>query len=252
MSKYKEDFIAETINFYKKHLQLIRDFKLSINDKDLPHQNIIPFCTYSPWIDDSEFIDAYESIKEYTLVDVYRCYELWNYVKKNSKFHGDIIEVGVWRGGTGCLLAKASQLYSSGIVYLADTFTGVVKASDKDPIYKGGEHSDATIENVNELIGKLNLDNVQILKGIFPEEINFDKIHVNPGISLCHIDVDTYQSGKDIFNYVWKFIVKGGAVIFDDYGIWGCEGITKLCNEIDVPNGCFIYNLNGHAIFIKV
>lgn len=99
----------------------------------------------------------------------------------------------------------------------------------------------------------MNIKNFRILVGIFPDEINFEKNLIeNIKIKLCHIDVDTYASAKDILQYIWPKIVKGGAVFFDDYGFWGCEGITKLCNELKLEDSIFIHNINGHAIFIKL
>lgn len=248
--KYNEDFINELVSLYKKELAIIRDLKLSVNEAGISHHHILSYSTYSPWHDDDEFKTTYSLIKENTLVDIYRCYELWNFIQRNRQLQGNILEVGVWRGGTGCLLGKAAQLYSNSKVFLADTFTGVVKASRADTIYKGGEHSDTSIDIVKELVNKLQLNNIEILKGIFPDEVNFDKIEL-PRIKLCHIDVDTYSSAKGVFDYIWPFMVKGGAVIFDDYGFWGCEGVTKLCNEYVLNDAIFIHNINGHAVFIK-
>jgi O-methyltransferase len=247
--KYKEDFVSEIVSFYKNQLALIRNIKLSKNITNVTHQHIISYSTYSPWYDDEIFLKTYNAIKKNTLVDIYRCFELWTFIKRNARIQGDILEVGVWRGGTGCLMAKAVQQFSGGNVFLADTFSGVVKASDADTVYQGGEHADTSIEIVETLIQELALDNVKILKGIFPDQIKFDP---QPPIRLCHIDVDTYSSAKDIFNYIWPHITKGGAVIFDDYGFWGCEGITRLCNEILLPDATFIHNINGHCIFIKI
>jgi len=66
---------------------------------------------------------------------------------------GDILEVGVWRGGTGVLLAARSQSAGSAkAVYLCDTFAGVVKASELDGAYRGGEHSDTSPDVVRRLI----------------------------------------------------------------------------------------------------
>jgi O-methyltransferase len=250
--KYREDFLNETVALYKKQLELIRNMRLSKNVENITHQHIVPFSTYSPWYDDKEFIEVFNVIKENTLVDTYRCYELWDFIKRNLQMQGDVLEVGVWRGGTGCLIAKAIKNFSKGKVYLADTFSGIVKASKDDTSYKGGEHSDTSVEIVKELVKKLNLDNVEILQGIFPDEINFSVNKEVVKIKLCHIDVDTYSSAKDVFEYIWPNIVKGGAVIFDDYGFWGCEGVTKLCNEISLPEATFIHNVNGHGIFIKI
>mgnify|MGYP001548249690 FL=1 len=251
MPTYREDFIIETISLYKKQLTLIREFKLSKNNEEISHQHIVPFSTYSPWLDDNEFIEIYNKIKNNTIVDIYRCFELWNFIKRNKHLKGDIIEVGVWRGGTGCVMAKSAQLFSPCKTYLADTFKGVVKAGEKDTIYKGGEHSDTSIAIVTELLKELDIPNTELLVGIFPNQVSIPESKTGSLIKLCHIDVDTYESAKEIFVNIWPNITKGGAVIFDDYGFWGYEGITTLCNEISVNDGVFIHNLNGHGIFIK-
>ena len=251
MPEYKEDFIIEAVSLYKKQLALIREFKLSKNNENISHQNIVSYSTYSPWLDDKEFVGTYNKIKNNTLVDIYRCFELWNFIKRNKHLEGDILEVGVWRGGTGCIMAKSAQLFSPCKIYLADTFKGVVKAGEKDTIYKGGEHSDTSVSIVKDLLKELKISNTELLIGIFPGEVFLPKSPKKSLIKLCHIDVDTYQSAKEIFINIWPNITKGGAVVFDDYGFWGCEGITTLCNEISVSDGIFIHNLNGHGIFIK-
>ena len=48
-----------------------------------------------------------KQIKQNTLVDVYRCYELWSLAVRCAELPGDTLEVGTWRGGTGALLAAA-------------------------------------------------------------------------------------------------------------------------------------------------
>lgn len=70
-------------------------------------------------------MSAYATIKDFTLVDRERCYELWDLAKQSININGVILKVGVWRGGTGCLLAMAAP---TKLVYLSDTFDGVVKA----------------------------------------------------------------------------------------------------------------------------
>ena len=54
-------------------------------------------------------------------------------------------------------------------VHLCDTFKGVVKAGPRDTVYLV-EHSDTNQGAVLRLIRSLNLDQVNILQGIFPEE----------------------------------------------------------------------------------
>jgi hypothetical protein len=41
-------------------------------------------------------------------------------------------------------------------------------------------------------------------------------------------------------------------VVFDDYGMRGTEGVQRFVNEWRGREDLtFLYNLNGHAIFIK-
>ncbi len=46
-----------------------------------------------------------DAVRRNTLVDVWRCYELWSLVGELRDVPGAILEVGVWRGGTGALMA---------------------------------------------------------------------------------------------------------------------------------------------------
>ncbi|MEO8567953.1 MAG: TylF/MycF/NovP-related O-methyltransferase [Ginsengibacter sp.] len=236
-----------SIKNYHFYLQKWKDRSSSYRYR---HFYNLPKATYSPWLQDKEFMAIYEISKHNTLVDIYRCYELWNLIKQTNKLKGDVIEVGVYKGGTGSLLASAVSKEAT--VFLCDTFSGVVKAGAKDNRYIGGEHADTSTEIVTGLFNKLNLSNFSILKGIFPEEsalpIESKKFR------FCHIDVDVYQSAKDIFDWVWQRMEKGGVVVFDDYGFAACEGITDLVNNELAPRKDLImlHNLNGHAVLIKI
>lgn len=216
-----------------------------------PHHT---YATYSPWNVDEEFSESYEMMKEHTLVDVYRCYELWKLVEQTSKLEeGSIMEVGVWRGGTGALLAKSAAVHGiKDKVYLCDTFTGVVKTGDQDSAYSDGEHSDATREVVEKLVFEdFKLNNVEILEGIFPEDTGGEVEDIR--FRLCHIDVDVYQSSKDTVDWIWDRLVPNGIIVFDDYGYIRTDGITRHVNEMMADRDKMIfYNLNGHAVIVKL
>jgi len=212
---------------------------------------IMSWATYSPWLLDKEFQSCYATIKDYTLVDLYRCYELWHLLSQVSHLPGDILEVGTWRGGTGGLLGtRAKCLKMDCKVFLCDTFTGVVKTSDMDASYSGGEHADTSLPIVQELVKKLQIDNINILQGIFPES-TADQIE-DRKFRFCHIDVDVYQSGKDILEWAWARMDIGGIVVFDDFGFASTTGIMKLVHEMETRSDLVcVQNLNGHAVFIK-
>jgi O-methyltransferase len=216
----------------------------------------IPNANYSPWNGDEKFLEIFKKIKNNTLVDIYRCYELWQLVEQTQKINNNagVLEIGVWRGGTAAIMGqKLSDLESNSNLYLADTFEGVVKTSDKDKYYTGGEHKDTSQQIVEDLLSNtVKYKNYKILKGIFPDDTQ-DKINSAEVFGLCHIDVDVYDSAKDIITWVWNKLIIGGIIVFDDYGFHTCTGITKLVNEQrDLKDRIILHNLNGHAIMVKI
>jgi len=231
--------------------QQIRDFPISTQAK-ARHSVVFPYATYSPWLEDPLFLGFFNIAQPYTMVDHYRCFELWKLTQQTTALGGDVLEVGVWRGGTGCLMAASARMaISSAQIILCDTFTGVVKASNMDSQYVGGEHSDASPEQVKELVARLSIDNILILQGIFPEETG-DKV-ADRRFSLCHIDVDVYESARGVFDWVWPRLLIGGGVVFDDYGARYTDGVTRFVNErYGKPGSLTLHNLNGHAVMVKL
>jgi O-methyltransferase len=210
-----------------------------------------PNATLAPWLTDKEFMKGFEIAQHNTLVDIYRMYELWSLVQETAKIGGDIVEIGVWRGGTGCMMAKKESLLGgTGTVYLCDTFQGVVKASAEDSDYKGGEHRDTDVSTVEALARSLGVSNTRTLVGIFPDEsgaaLRSDRVR------LLHIDVDVYQSARDCVEYLWSRMPSGAITVFDDYGFVGCEGVTRCVDEFRARTDMiYVHNINGHALLIK-
>ncbi len=220
----------------------------SFQNSPYQHHRILPFATLAPWLTDQGFKYAFEKAKDYTLVDLYRAHELWTLARQITSVPGDVLEVGVWRGGTGAILASACRGMDK-TVYLADTFEGVVKAGENDTSYKGGEHADTSLEIVRGLIDSLKLNNVELLQGVFPDD-TADRIRGK--IAFLHCDVDVYTSSRDVVQWCLPRLSVGSVLVFDDYGFFGCEGVTKFCDELGRnADFRFIHNLNGHAIFVK-
>jgi O-methyltransferase len=72
-------------------------------------------------------------------------------------------------------------------------------------------------------------------------------------IAFCHIDVDAYASAKDCFHFVWPRMIEGAVLVFDDYGSVTTSGMAKLVDDLmGSVGGMWQYNLNGHAIAIKL
>jgi hypothetical protein len=127
-------FVLNRNGFYRSH-PLLR------NIGGLTYAQVSPVATYSPWLSDADFLAAMKYVRPNTLVDDLRCWELWQLVPQILHLPGALLEVGVWRGGTGAILAKRAA-GSGKPVYLCDTFEGVVKVTAQDSSYHGGEHAD--------------------------------------------------------------------------------------------------------------
>lgn len=205
-----------------------------------------PVANYRPWDVDEGFQRIYRMVKDHTMVDVYRLWVLW-LICTQLTGDGDVLEVGSWRGGSGTLIAEACAPRK---VSLADTFRGIVKVTGHDTYYKGGEHANTSAKIVRDLVARAGLSNVDLLEGVFPDDTA--GLIAGSSFCLCHIDVDVYQSAKETFEWVWPRMVDGGVVVFDDYGFYGCEGVTDYVKELMQREGVIVVpNISGQAIVMK-
>lgn len=216
-----------------------------------PYATVQPEASYAPWTEDERFRAVFATVEDHSLVDVLRAYELWQLVAQVRDVPGALLEVGVWRGGTGALIARrAADLGLDAPVFLCDTFTGVVKSGEHDPYYEDGKHADAGADQVRALLAAVDAP-ATVLTGIFPEETG-DAVTA-AAIRLCHIDVDVYASARDVLAWVWPRLPVGGVVVFDDYGFASCPGVTRLVDEQrPLADRLVVHNLNGHGLLVKV
>lgn len=234
--------------------RMLRRGRLSGPQTVYSHELVIPLnSTYAPWHDDLVFRAAYDAVEGSTLVDQYKSYELWEQLGQLGHLQGDVLEVGVWRGGTGVLMARrAQQLGMDARIFLCDTFEGVANAGENDPWYKGGEHSDTSPEHVRGLAAELGVE-VELLVGIFPDD-TAARVETRT-FRLAHIDVDVYDSARATLEWVWPRLVVGGVVVWDDYGSFSTEGVATLGRQLFAAElgevGRLVHNLNGHLLLIK-
>jgi O-methyltransferase len=242
---------ALRLHAFRKHLlEELADIELTSLKEDFPHEQIIPKATYAPWREDSAFLHLYEKVRDNTLIDIYRLHELYELAGSLGSVDGDFLEIGVWRGGSAALIGNRALSFPNAKMWLADTFTGVPKPDGlNDTIYQGGEHADTSLEIVQEILLNCGVSNYEILSGLFPQ----DTAHLigMKKFRFVHIDVDSYDSATNVFNWAWPRISPGGLVIFDDYGFWGCEGVAMFVNQLKKSGLLIIHNLNGHAIAVK-
>ncbi len=205
---------------------------------------IISSAVHSPWLSDKKFKNIYDKVKDFTLLDEPRAYTLWQSVNNLKNVNGNILDIGCLLGGAGFIMSNSNL---KGKTYLFDTFSGFKK---DDGLHKKEVFRFGDISFVRKQIKYLKLKNTRVFKSYFPNNL---PIKINK-IKVCHIDVNTYDATKKIFFFVEKKIVKNGIIVFDDYGIWGVDGIKKFITSIEKKYSkkfLFIKNYMGQCILIK-
>jgi len=228
-------------NLIEKSLKFFISFICKIDEYD---EIIISPATHSPWKKDKEFKIFYNKIKDLTLLDAPRSYTLWQCTKNLENVNGQILDIGCLMGGSGFLMSKKNK---KGKTFLFDSFSGFKK---DDGLHKKDIFNYKDINFVKKNILKLKLRNTFVFKAYFPKKIQ-PKIQ---RVKLCHIDVNTYYDTKKVFNFIKNKVIKGGFVIFDDFGIWGVDGIKKFVYEIEKKNSInfyFLKNYMGQCILIR-
>ena len=207
---------------------------------------IVSNAFYAPWKEDKSFSLIYEKIKNLTLLDTKRLYTLWYLAKDLKHINASILDIGCLQGGAGFLMSRVNK---RGTTYLFDTFEGFL---EEEKFHKKKHFVYEDIDAVKKNARKFKLKKIKIYKSKFPNNLN--QTFKNKKIKLCHLDVNTYKSTKNSFNFIKNKIIKGGAIVFDDYGIHTVDSIKKFINEISYTHKkdfSFIYNYMGQCILIK-
>lgn len=175
------------------------------------------------WNGNKAFLSLYDEIKERTVVSKDRCFMLYQLAGYANSKEGEIAEVGVYKGGTGKLIAKACPNKK---VHLFDTFSGMPQTDSNVDHHKEGDFSDTSLEAVKDFLKGLN--NIEFHPGFFPATADAVKDRL---FSLVYVDVDIYQSVKDCLEFFYSRMATGGVMIFDDYEWKACLGVKRAIDE---------------------
>ena len=182
---------------------------------------------------DHEILDA---CREFTLTSRERqlqtLYSVEHTIKNNIQ--GDIVEIGVWRGGTVMIiLHKLMQLgVTDRDIHLYDTFTGMTEASEFDRERQSGIHANQIWNLVKcEASYEDAFTNVRSV-GYPMEKIHFHVGDIRqvkmedipPKIALLRLDNDWFELYKFEMPIFVPRVPPNGIVTIDDYGHWnGCK-----------------------------
>ncbi len=151
-------------------------------------------------------------------------YELSKTIRDN-KVQGDIVECGVYNGGSGAALALPHIDDRERKLWLYDSFEGMPATTDIDG-EKAKEYIGKCIgneEKVRNILSHIKFPQrqVNIRKGWFSKTLNNE---LPERIALLHIDADWYDSVTICLDKLYEKVSIGGLIILDDYGHWeGCR-----------------------------
>jgi len=138
-------------------------------------------------------------------------------LKVPNTVEGDIIECGVWKGGSTCKLSIVAKMTGRKLI-ACDSFEGLPEPEEHDrahihsngkiEIYKKGDYATSIAEVKANLIKFGEPDSVELVKGWFHETLPKLKNRRARAI-LVFIDVDLQESIKCCLENLWPILVKG-------------------------------------------
>ena len=176
-------------------------------------------------------------------------YELY---KRIIDLPGEVIECGVFKGTSLIRFATYREILESQFsrkIIGFDAFgkfpDNVSMETDKEFIKRFEMEAGNGIskEELESILEYKKFQNINLVKGFIPDVFSeyFNK-KPETQIALLHIDVDVYEATMASLKNLYHRVVKGGLIIFDDYG--QVDGATEAINE-------FIKSLDKSSKVIK-
>jgi O-methyltransferase len=201
----------------------------------------IPDVTENEW-------RIYKQVRPYTMLSLERILANIRAVEHvvNNRISGDIVECGVWRGGSSMAMALAVADQSRNF-WMFDTYSGMTEATDADFSNTGIKASvelaaarKREVATESHLIAFASLEDVKRnlqLTGYPSERIRFIQGPVEETIprecpekiAILRLDTDWYESTRHELEHLYPRLAPGGLLILDDYGYW--QGARKAVDE---------------------
>lgn len=188
---------------------------------------------FEPWRS-PKWDATFEPALERSLVSRDRLYVLCTMLEQAiATLDGDVIECGVYRGGTARMFGDIlGQRQSKKKLYLCDTFSGMPQVDARVDLHHCGDFSDTSLDAVREFLSGVGA--AVFVPGTIPESLG-----AIPETTYCfaHVDLDIYSAVHAASRYVYNRLVTGGVVIYDDYGFASCPGARRAVDEFfaDLP-----------------
>lgn len=188
----------------------------------------------------------------YSEVDDERCRHLVEVMQsiRDEKIPGDLIETGVYFGGTSIIMAWANKEYKlNKVQYCFDSFQGCpdpketrLGAHVREAVGKGA--FTCSLDKVIANFAKFGLQDDPIFVEGWFEDTCPKYAETIEEIALLRFDGDLYSSTLEVLEAFYPKVVKGGYVIIDDYDLEACHVAVheyldkyKIKVEIFSPQG---------------
>jgi O-methyltransferase len=196
---------------------------------------------------DAATMATYVAVRDYTMTSLERVAALCDAVRYVTRhaIPGDLVECGVWRGGS--MLAAARTLLEHGdrerILWLYDTFAGMPEPTALDVRDTDGTPAAALLashDRTTDLWAVSPLDEVKRVMALseYPgERIRYVQGKVEDTIpagapqqiAILRLDTDWYESTHHELVHLLPRVSPGGVLIIDDYGFW--QGARRAVDE---------------------
>jgi O-methyltransferase len=187
----------------------------SPNDYDVYQSELF----YAPWKAERDFLEKYHAVAKYSLLAAPRCWVLYSAIKQALNVNGELLELGVYKGGTAYLLKLLrDETARSKIIRLFDSFIGMPKTDDLKDVHKAGDFANTSLDAVRSLVGT---EGVEYHAGFIPQ--TFEGLSVDH-IAFTHVDLDLHAAILESCKFIYPRLSKGGVLVFDDYGFPSCPG----------------------------
>ncbi len=178
---------------------------------------------------------------------------------------GDIVECGVWRGGSMMVVAHEllRQQDTSRRLWLYDTYTGMTPPTADDVTITGTSgaawfdselakpEKDATgvtgvaLETVQANVASTGYPTDRQTYVVGPVEETLLTQELPEQIALLRLDTDFHESTRAEMEVLYPRLVPGGILILDDYGYW--QGARKAVDDYFADKAVLLVRLDNSA-----
>lgn len=179
-------------------------------------------------------------LKANTRISKDRAWTLIQFLDYALQKEGECMEMGVYKGASAYLIAdRIKKNKKDKLLFLLDTFEGTPYKRigyKKDNEKRKGQYIVAGgKQKVKEHLGEYETL-CRFIQGIIPE--SFSKLPENTYFCFIHIHLNLFDSTYEALEFVYKYCIKEGIILIEDYGLISCQGVKaavdKFCKKYKI------------------